>query len=147
MRFDRRSRRGGFTLIELLVVIIILAVLAVVIIPNVVRRTDEAKVSAARTDISTLENLLTQYRLDNGQYPTSEQGLQALFTQPSTPPLPRNWKGPYSTKPIKNDPWGNPYQYQLNGETVQITSLGADGAAGGSGYATDITNHDTSTGT
>ena len=134
-----RSRRG-FTLIELLVVILILSILAALIVPRLVSRTSDAKKASAASDISTLSSLLQQYRLDNDGYPTTEEGLEALATKPSSA---RNWKGPYTTKAIPNDPWGNAYVYQApgpDGQDFLITSYGADGQPGGDGDAADITS-------
>ncbi|WP_119323308.1 type II secretion system major pseudopilin GspG [Capsulimonas corticalis] len=134
-----RSRRG-FTLIELLVVILILSILAALIVPRLVSRTSDAKKASASSDISTLSSLLQQYRLDNDGFPTTEEGLQALVTKPSSA---RNWKGPYTTKALPTDPWGNEYIYQApgpDGQDFLITSYGADGQPGGDGDAADITS-------
>jgi general secretion pathway protein G len=137
-----RSRRG-FTLIELLVVILILSILAALIIPRLVARTSDAKIAAAKTDISTFSSLLQQYQVDNGKFPSTEDGLQALVTKPGDA---TNWKGPYDTKgSIPNDPWGNAYVYQSPGPSGQdflITSYGSDGQPGGDGDAADITSDD-----
>ena len=137
----KRSRRG-FTLIELLVVILILSILAALIIPRLISRTSDAKRAKAASDIATLSSLLQQYQLDNGKFPATEDGLQALVTKPSDAP---NWKGPYSTKGISNDPWGAPYVYQAPGPAGQdflITCYGSDGQPGGDGDAADITSDD-----
>ena len=134
----RLRRALGFTLIELMVVLVIIGVLAALIVPNVLDRADDARVTAARTDISNLMQALKLYRLDNQRYPSSEQGLQALASKPSTDPVPPNWK-PYLDK-LPNDPWGRPYQYAnpgVKGE-VDILSLGADGQPGGEGKNADI---------
>lgn len=131
-------KSAGFTLVEIMVVIVILGVLAVLIVPRVVGRTDEARVAAAKHDISAIMQSLKLYRLDNGRYPTSEQGLQALVTKPQTGPAPSNWR-PYLDK-VPKDPWGNSYQYLnpgVNGE-IDVFSLGADGQPGGSGSDVDI---------
>lgn len=134
------SRRKGFTLIELMVVILILAILAALIVPRVVGRQDEAKRSKAAADISTLSGLLQQFRLDCDRFPSTEEGLQALRSQPADV---NNWKGPYSTKPIPVDPWGNAYVYEYPGangdDSFVLMSLGADGQEGGEGNAMDIT--------
>jgi general secretion pathway protein G len=133
----RRAQRG-FTLIELMVVLAIIGVLAALVVPNVLGRADDARVTAARTDVNNLMQALKLYRLDNQQYPTAEQGLAALVIKPSTNPVPANWK-PYIDK-LPNDPWGRPYQYLnpgLKGE-VDVLSLGADGQAGGEGKNADI---------
>lgn len=136
---NSKSRRA-FTLIEMLVVILILAILASLIIPRLIGRTDDAKIAKAKSDIQTLSSLLQQYRLDNDKYPTTEEGLEALRTQPSDA---THWKGPYTDKDIPVDPWGNPYVYQSPGPSGQdylITSYGSDGAPGGDGNAADITS-------
>jgi general secretion pathway protein G len=134
----RRRVQAGFTLIELMVVLVIIGVLAALIVPNVLERADEARVTAARTDINNLMQALKLYRLDNQRYPSAEQGLQALILKPTAPPIPPNWK-PYLDK-LPNDPWGNPYQYLnpgVKGE-VDVMSFGADGKAGGEGKDADI---------
>ncbi len=134
----RRRRALGFTLIELMVVLVIIGVLASLIVPNVLDRADDARVTAARTDVNNLMQSLKLYKLDNLRYPTSEQGLQALLARPTTGPVPANWK-PYLDK-LPKDPWGNPYQYMnpgLRGE-VDVLSFGADGQAGGEGRNADI---------
>jgi len=136
----RTRRRRGFTLIELLVVILILAILAALIVPRVVGRTADAKRAKAASDIATLSGLLQQYRVDNDKYPTTEQGLNALRVQPSDAP---NWRGPYSSKNLPPDPWGNEYVYQSpgpDGQDFLIISYGADGAPGGEGDNADITS-------
>lgn len=132
----RRTR--GFTLIELMVVLVIMGVLAALIVPNILGRTDEARQTAARTDISTLMQALKLYKLDNGTFPTQQQGLQALVAKPTTPPIPANWK-PYLEK-LPTDPWGNPYQYLNPGVKgpVDVFSYGADGKPGGEGANADI---------
>ncbi|HTH79999.1 MAG TPA: type II secretion system major pseudopilin GspG [Ramlibacter sp.] len=133
-----RAARAGFTLIELMVVLIIIGVLAALIVPNVLERADDARVTAAHTDVTNLMQALKLYRLDNQRYPTAEQGLQALITKPSTEPIPPNWK-PYLEK-LPNDPWGRPYLYLnpgVKGE-VDVMSYGADGQQGGEGKNADI---------
>jgi general secretion pathway protein G len=140
MTTHRTSNRRAFTLIEMLVVILILSILAALIIPRLVGRTSDAKIAAAKSDISTLSSALQQYRIDNDSYPSTEEGLQSLVTQPSDAP---HWKGPYLTKGVPLDPWGNAYAYQAPGPSGQdflITSYGSDGAPGGTGDASDITS-------
>jgi len=136
--YARHARQAGFTLIELMVVMVIIGVLAALIVPNVLERADEAKVTAARTDVNNLMQALKLYKLDNQAYPTTDQGLQALVTKPTTGPTPGNWK-PYLDK-LPNDPWGRPYQYLnpgVKGE-IDVMSFGADGQAGGEGKNADI---------
>ena|SRR5882757_718425 len=136
------AKHCGFTLIELMVVVTILAVLAALIVPRVVGRTDDARVAAARQDIATLMNALKLYRLDNGRYPTSEQGLRALVEKPTVDPIPNNWKagGYLEATSVRKDPWGADYQYLnpgLHGE-VDVLSFGRDGQPGGEGPDADI---------
>lgn len=134
----RRHLQRGFTLIELMVVLVIIGVLAALIVPNVLDRAEDARVMAARSDVNNLLQAIKLYKLDNQRMPTSEQGLQALLTKPTSGPIPPNWK-PYVEK-LPNDPWGRPYQYLnpgIKGE-VDVMSLGADGQVGGDGKNTDI---------
>ena len=133
-----RGLQRGFTLIELMVVLVIIGVLAALIVPNVLDRADDARVTAARTDINNLMQALKLYKLDNQRYPTAEQGLQALLAKPAAPPVPPHWK-PYLDK-LPNDPWARPYQYLnpgVHGE-IDVMSLGADGQPGGEGKNADI---------
>jgi general secretion pathway protein G len=136
--FLARNLQRGFTLIELMVVLVIIGVLAALIVPNVIERADDARVTAAKTDVNNLMQALKLYRLDNQRYPTAEQGLQALLTRPTTGPAAPNWK-PYVEK-LPNDPWGRGYQYMnpgIKGE-IDVLSLGADGQPGGEGKNADI---------
>jgi general secretion pathway protein G len=138
----RARRLRGFTLIELMVVIAILGILAALIVPKFVGFTDDARVSAARQDIASIMQALKIYRIDNGMYPSTEQGLRALIEKPTTEPIPPNWRqGGYlerNTVPV--DPWKREYKYLnpgLHGE-IDVFSYGRDGQAGGEGYDADI---------
>jgi general secretion pathway protein G len=131
---------SGFTLIEVLVVIVILGILAAVIVPNVVGRAHDARVSAAKQDVATLSQALAMYKLDNSRIPTVEQGLKALTEKPTLAPLPNNWRSGGYIPRLPNDPWGNAYQYSnpgLRGE-FDVFSFGADGKAGGEGENADL---------
>jgi len=134
----RQRLSAGFTLIELMVVLVIIGVLAALVVPNVLDRADDARATAAKTDVNNLMQALKLYRLDNQRYPAAEQGLQALVVKPTSGPMPSNWKS-YVDK-LPNDPWGRPYQYLnpgIKGE-IDVMSFGADGQAGGEGKNADI---------
>lgn len=139
-----RSSQRGFTLIEIMVVVVIIGILVALVAPNILGRVDKARVTAAATDIATLEQALEMYRLDNHVYPTTDQGLEALVIKPSGAPEPKNWSPEgYLKKGLPQDPWGNPYQYVVPGDQgrpYDLYSLGADGREGGSGYDADIGN-------
>ena len=134
----RRPRPRGFTLIELMVVLVIIGVLAALIVPNVLDRTDDARATAARTDVNNLVQALKLYKLDNQRFPSAEQGLDALVRKPGVGAVPGNWR-PYLDK-LPSDPWGRPYQYLhpgVKGE-IDVFSFGADGQPGGEGKNADI---------
>ena len=135
----------GFTLIELMVVITILALLVALVAPKLVGRTDEAKVTAAKAQLKNIESALELYKLDNGIYPSTEQGLQALVTEPTIPPAPSSWKkGGYLPK-VPNDPWKRPYIYLSPGirnPEYDLLSYGADGEPGGEGHNRDLDSRD-----
>lgn len=140
MRHNIRNK--GFTLIELMVVLVILGVLAAIIAPKIMDRPDEARIVAAKQDISSLVQALKLYRLDNIRYPTTEQGLQALVTKPTIEPIPNNWKSGGYLERLPKDPWGNAYMFLnpgRNGE-IDVYSLGPDGQSGGEGKDADIGN-------
>lgn len=138
----RKRRDAGLTLIELMVVVVILSLLAVVIVPRVIDRPDQARVARTRADIAALSAALNLYRLDNGAFPTTDQGLEALASRPSRAPVPANWaQGGYLDR-VPMDPWGRPYQYLAPGVhgPFDLMSYGADGRPGGSGVDADITS-------
>lgn len=138
LRLAQRASNRGFTLIELMVILVVIGVLAALIVPNVLDRADDSRVTAARTDVNQLMQALRLYRLDNQMYPTSGQGLQALVARPTVGPVPSNWR-PYVEK-LPTDPWGRPYQYLNPGihGPVDVLSFGADGQPGGEGSNADI---------
>jgi len=137
MRTGKTARRKGFTLIELLLVLVILAVLASVVVPKFTARSEQARVTAAKTDIAQLETALDAFEVDNGRFPTTDEGLAALLQAPANV---TNWRGPYIKRGLPKDPWGNPYVYvypgthNLNG--YDLYSFGPDGREGND----DITN-------
>lgn len=139
-RVDVSRARGmrGFTLIEIMVVVVILGVLAALIVPNIIGRPDEARVTAAKSDIQSIANALELYRLDNSQYPSTDQGLEALVEKPSGYPEPKNWNAEGYLKKVPVDPWGEPYVYINEGRDYEIYSLGADRKEGGEGVDADI---------
>ena len=130
----------GFTLIEIMVVILIIGVLAALIVPKVMSRPDEARITAAKQDIATISQALNLYKLDNQRYPTTEQGLLALSKKPTIAPIPTNWKSEGYLDRVPKDPWGTPYQYLQPGVhgAIDVFSLGADKASGGEGSDADI---------
>jgi len=132
----------GFTLIEVMVVILIIGVLAALIVPKVMSRPDEARITAAKQDIATITQSLNLYKLDNGRYPSTEQGLLALSKKPAIEPVPTNWKSEGYLDRVPKDPWGTPYQYLQPGVhgVIDVFSFGADRAAGGEGNDADIGN-------
>ena len=133
-----KTHKAGFSLIELLVVLVIIGLLAAMIVPNVIGRADEARVLAAKNDIHQLMQSLKLYRLDHQQYPSVEQGLEALVQKPTKGQVPLHWRA-YIDK-LPNDPWGRPYQYLNPGlhAEIDVFSLGADGQVGGEGWDADI---------
>lgn len=141
---NARTPSRGFTLIEILVVIAVIAILAALVAPNVFQHLGTSRDSAARAQVEMISAALDMYRLDNGRYPTTEQGLEALRVEPATEPLPRNWNGPYLRRTVPDDPWGNPYVYRSPGVEntwgFDLLSYGADGREGGEGEDQDITN-------
>jgi general secretion pathway protein G len=138
-----RAQRG-FTLIEIMVVVVIIGVLGALVVPQFMNRPDQAKVTAAGSDLKAIATALEMYRLDNFAYPSTQQGLAALVEKPSGRPEPRQWNPQGYLRAVPLDPWGTAYQYQQPGtrsrEGYDLFSLGADGLAGGEGLAADIGN-------
>ncbi len=136
--------RRGLTLIELIVVLIVIGLLAGLVAPQILGRVSEAKITTAKTQIELLGVALESYRLDNGVYPSSQQGLEALRTRPSGTPDARNWRGPYLKKAVPMDPWGKAYLYKSPGDKdragFDLMTMGRDGQAGGSGEDADLTS-------
>ena len=134
-------RRRGFTLIEILVVIVVIAILATLVAPNVFQHVGAAKAATAKSQIEMLSAALDAYRLDNGSYPTTQQGLAALWEKPTSDP-PANWRGPYLRKPVPLDPWQRPYAFISPGEVnptgYDLLTFGEDGKVGGVGDSADI---------
>jgi len=138
MTQNRRKRRAGVTLIEMLVVLMIIGLFAALVAPRLFRKTDTARVTAARAQINAFMTALGAYKLDTGTFPTTEQGLQALRVRPAGA---TQWDGPYLPQEIPVDPWGRPYVYKYpseNGDEPEIISYGQDGQPGGDGLNADI---------
>lgn len=135
------KKHAGFTLLEMLVVMVIIGLLAGLVGPRIFGKVDTSKVQTAQTQIKMLESALNIMRLDVGQTPPQDQGLQWLVTAPQDPTLQSLWKGPYIEGSVPGDPWGNPYQYKTPGvdnKAFSVYSFGADGKAGGEGLNADI---------
>jgi len=137
---NRRSRQSGFTLVEIMVVVMIIGILGALVVPKLLNRTGEARITGARVDISTMMQALKLYRLDNQRYPTTDQGLQALLEKPTTGPAANGWKAGGYIEKLPKDPWGNNYQYLAPGVKgeIDVYSLGADGQPGGTADDADI---------
>ena len=136
------TKQKGFTLIEVMIVVIIIGILATLVVPKLIGRQDQALVTKARHDISTMENALKLYRLDNYVYPSTDQGLEALVTKPAGTPEPRNWKKGGYVERLPKDPWGSDYLYLNPGVhgDIDIYSLGADAQEGGDEMNADVGN-------
>lgn len=134
------KHQRGFSLIEIMVVVVILGILASIVVPKIISRPDEARVVKAKQDILTVQNALDLYKLDNGIYPSTDQGLQALVEKPTTPPIPRDWKK--YLKSLPTDPWGREYLYLNPGQhgEIDIFTYGAEGQPGGTGINAEIGN-------
>ncbi len=140
----KRYKQRGFTLIEIMVVVVILGILAALVVPQVMNRPDQAKVTVAKGDIKAIGAALDMYKLDNYSYPSTQQGLDALVEKPGGNPQPKNWNRDGYLKRVPKDPWGNEYQYLSPGTEGQydLYSYGADGKQGGSDLNADIGNWD-----
>jgi general secretion pathway protein G len=133
-------KNKGFTLIEIMIVLVIMGILAALVVPKLMGRADDARISQAKLDIDTMVNALKLYKLDNMRYPTTEQGLQALIKRPTTGPAANGWKSDGYISKLPKDPWGNEYQYMSPGlkAEIEIFTYGQDGQPGGVGYDADI---------
>jgi general secretion pathway protein G len=138
----RRTRRSGLTLVEMIVVLAIIAVVAVLVVPNVIGRPDQARVTVAKTDLKTIATALRVYRLDNGDYPTTQQGLAALVTRPTAPPEPMSYAADGYLPEVPTDPWGNAYVYRSpgTGAAYDLITYGKDGKEGGEELDADLTD-------
>ena len=138
------SRQDGFTMIEIMVVLVILGLMAGLVVPRIIGRTDDARISLARQDLKNIGNALEMYRLDNHNYPSTRQGLIALVEKPTGNPVAKNWQpdGYLGSSPL--DPWGNPYHYisPVRGRAYDLLSFGADGKKGGKEFNEDISAWD-----
>ncbi len=137
----QRRKQSGFTLIEIMVVVVILGILAALVVPQIMNRPEQAKVTVAKGDIKAIAAALDMYKLGNFAYPSTQQGLEALVEKPTGNPQPKNWNRDGYLKQVPQDPWGNPYQYLSPGtqsRPFDLYSYGADGQEGGSGLDADI---------
>ncbi|MFO7527218.1 MAG: type II secretion system major pseudopilin GspG [Marinobacter sp.] len=136
----KRFTQRGFTLIEIMVVMVILGLLVAIVAPNIMGRSDQAKVTIAETQLKNIQSALDLYRLDNSHYPSTQQGLEALVSRPSGSPEPKNWNPDGYLKSVPEDPWGNQFQYVSPGTEgpYDLYSYGADGQEGGDDDAADI---------
>ncbi len=137
-----KRHQGGFSLLEIMVVVVIIGILVATIAPNLFGETERARLTRVKVDIAALEDALERYRMENFNYPTTDQGLEALVTKSNLPPEPKHFKQGGYVKRLQKDPWGNEYQYLNPGQAgpYDIFTLGADGEAGGEGVNMDIGN-------
>jgi general secretion pathway protein G len=126
------KKMNGFTLIEVMVVVVILGILAAVVVPKIMSRPEQARIVKAKQDILAIQSALDLYKLDNGYYPSTDQGLQALVSKPTSDPIPRNWKSDGYLQQLPTDPWGQSYQYINDNEKLPIFTYGAKGKDGNS---------------
>jgi general secretion pathway protein G len=131
-KFPMRRRQAGFTLVEVMVVVVILGILAAIIVPKIMSRPEQARLVKAKQDILAIQSALDLYKLDSGVYPSTDQGLQALVTKPSSTPVPQNWKSDGYLQRLPTDPWGEAYQYTNENDKLRIFSYGPKGKEGGS---------------
>lgn len=136
------NRQSGFTLIEIMVVVVILGILGALVVPNIVGKPDEARVAAAKSDINAIGVALETYRIDNGFYPSTDQGLDALVSEPTGYPEPRRYNPEGYLKKLPKDPWDEPYGYFSEGRSFEIYSYGADRKEGGEGVDADLSSDD-----
>ncbi len=146
---ERLTDRRGFNLIELMIVLVIIGILATLLIPRIMERPEEARRIKAKMDIRTIESALKLYKIDSGEYPTTEQGLEALIKKPDSNPVPAKWRegGYLDGNSVPKDPWNNPYYYvspSEDGRDYEIISYGHDGQPGGTGRDADISSSDLS---
>jgi general secretion pathway protein G len=146
---ERLRDRRGFNLIELMIVLVIIGILATLLIPRIMERPEEARRVKAKMDIVTIESALKLYKIDNGEYPTTEQGLEALIKKPDANPVPPKWRegGYLEGNSVPKDPWGNPYSYvspSEDGKDYEIVSYGRTGQPGGTGRDANISSSDLS---
>lgn len=141
MKKNKRYQ-AGFTLIEVMVVVVILAILAAIVVPRIMRRPDQAKIVKAKQDVMAIENAMDLYKLDNGFYPTTEQGIKALVKKPASSPVPENWESGGYLKRLPLDPWGHPYHYLNPGKhsDIDVFTYGADNQPEGTGINATIGN-------
>lgn len=141
MNKETNQSQRGFTMIELLVVLVILGLMAGFIGPKVLGKGESAKVGTTKTQLKALKSALQTYKLDVGEYPSTQDGLQALNTSPDSAKAKQNWQGPYLDGKLPQDGWGNPFQYRREAhglEDITLMSLGADGKPGGEGLDADL---------